>query len=483
MTNDSERTLTRREALKTIGLGTAGIALAACGGGGGNGGADGGAQGAVVDPSTPAPPLAAEGGPTVAATPLPPTPEVAQFGKGTNQIVFWHGLGGADGATMVDILKRYPQEKGVAVQSETYDWGVFYQKLPTSVIARTPPDMAVMHDWSMAQFVEQGLLQRTDKIFFDSGLIPEDDFVPSFQEKITFDGVPYGMLLDNHGWGLYYNTKLIKDAGLNPERLPNNGDEYIEWCLKLTTDENGKHPDEDGFDPDKVKVWGTHPSWLQKTILSTLWQFGGGVTDDEGKKAILDTENSIAAVQYWHDLIYKHRVAVSPTAQLSPADLYANNGLALMWDGSWLLNFFVDNPKTLEVTKAAPLPSLSDGKQVAWVGAHVFVIPTEVPEERLGPAKELIAWISNNNELWAPSGQVPARVSVQKGEEIQNMWSVSVFAEAIRKIGKMEPALPAITEVQAAYEPAFSAALSNTTPVKEALRDANQKIQSILDRS
>src|SRR5205807_1759697 len=92
--------------------------------------------------ATEAPTAAAAAG-AAAATEVPtPTVGIAEIGQGSKQVVFWHGLGGADGKTMQEMLKQYATEKGdTTVRSETYDWNVFYQKLPTSVVAKTPPDM------------------------------------------------------------------------------------------------------------------------------------------------------------------------------------------------------------------------------------------------------------------------------------------------------------------------------------------------------
>ena len=470
--------VTRREALKRIGIGAAGIAIAACGGSSNNNGVT------PTNPPAGGPTTAAGAGgaATVAPTPLPPTPAVASIGKGSSKITFWHGLGGADGATLVGMLKEYSGQKDITVQSETYDWGLFYQKLPTSVVGKKPPDMAIMHEWAIPQFASQGLLMPSDELFFNSGLIKAEDFNPDVQAQITVDGVPQGVLFDNHGWGMYYNTDMVQKAGLDPAKVPANGDDWINWCLKLTTDDAGKHPDENGYNAKKTRVWGCHPSWLRPTLLSTMWQFGGGVFDPESNKSMLDSEASVAAVQYWHDLIYKHRVAPSPDSQLVPADLYGANQLALMWEGSWMLNFFKDRPKLEKVTKAASLPSLSGKDKAAWMSAHVLVVPMGVSEDRLAPAKELIVWLSNNGAKWAQSGQVPARTSVQNSGIIEQMWSVSQYAKQFQTIGKTEPPHIAITEIQAAYEPAFSAALTNTTPIKQALTDAGKLVQSVLDR-
>jgi len=290
---------------------------------------------------------------------------------------------------------------------------------------------------------------------------------------------------DNHGWGLYYNTKLISAAGLDPNNLPKNGDEFLKWALKLTTDENGKHPDEDGFNPDKVKVWAIHNGWQRFTMPSTFWQFGGGIITDDGKKSMLDSEQTIAATQYWYDLMYKHYVcppAVPGTA--SDNDLMKSSSLVFQWDGSWNLNFYKDNPDLAKVVKAARLNSLApDGKQAAKIASHMLVVPVGVQGENLERAKDLILWLEKNDKLWANSGQVPARLDAQKDPDVQNIWSVKAFAEEFTSIGRPDVPHVAATEIQTTWEAAVSGALAKTSPIKDALTEGSKQIQAILDRS
>jgi ABC-type glycerol-3-phosphate transport system substrate-binding protein len=470
--------LSRRNFLKLGGGLTLTAMLAACG--------------APAGSSTAPTSAPATGGEAPAATEAPaaavpeatpePTVGIAEYGSG-EATVFWHGLGGADGKTMVSMLETYAKDNG-AVRSETYDWNVFYQKLPTSVVAGTPPDMAIMHEWAMQQFASQGLLQPVDDIFFGAGLIAKDDFNPGLIQTISYDGKVMGVPFDNHGWGLFYNTKLITDAGLDPNNLPKNGAEFLTWADKLTVDEAGKHPSEDGFDPDRVKQWAIHASWQRFTMPSTLWQFGGGIISDDGKTALLNSEGSVAAIQFWHDLMYKHRVCPPAVPGTPPGgDLYKTNSLAFWWDGSWSLNFFKDNPDVEAVTKAGFLNSLApDGKQSAKMASHVLVVPVGVKDQGLERAKKLVTWLSDNGKTWATSGQVPARLSVQEDPDVQGIWSVKAFAEQFKAIGRTDVPHVAATEIQTAWEAAVSGALANTTPVQEALNEGNQQIQSILDR-
>ncbi len=477
--NRDPRLLSRRKFLAATATGLSGLALAACGatstpGTGGEAGAGASAAGA------------AEGAASVAAeASVAPTPTPVVLGTGSQQVTFWHGLGGADGATMVQMLQQYSSEHPeVTISSETYAWDLFYQKLPTATAAGQPPNLGIMHSWAIAQFAAQGLLQDADTLFFSQGLLPKDDFPASLMETISVDGKAQGVPFDNHGWLNWVNTKVIKDAGLDPNNLPKNGTEFIEWAQKIVVDENGKHPNEDGFNADQIKVFATHSSWQRFTLPSTIWQFGGGIISEDGKQSLLNQPETIAAVQYWNDLVFKHRVvppAVPGTA--SPPDLFRSNSIAVMWDGTWLLNFFKDNPEAQEVMQPMYLNSLApDGKQAVRFDSHMMIVPQGVQEQNLKAAQDLISWLSNNGETWATSGQVPARVSVQTKQTVQDIPSVATAGKQFQEIGKAGQTHQAINEIVTAYEAAFSAVLSGTTPADQAMNEAHTTVQAILDR-
>jgi ABC-type glycerol-3-phosphate transport system substrate-binding protein len=215
-----------------------------------------------------------------------------------------------------------------------------------------------------------------------------------------------------------------------------------------------------------------------------MWQFGGGIISDDGTKSLFDSEGTIAAFQYWYDLMYKHFVCPPAVpGAIGGGDLFKTNSLAFWWDGSWSLNFFKDNPDVAAVTKAGRLNSLApDGKQVAKMASHMLVVPVGVEGEQLELAKDLIKWLSDNGKTWANSGQVPARLTVQKDPDVQSIWSVKAFAEEFTSIGKTDVAHQSATEIVTTWEAAASGVLAKVTPIKDGLAEASKAIQAILDR-
>src|SRR5262245_34993851 len=103
MSQQSDKKVVSRRDFLRVASGLAGVGLlTACGGN----------TAAPAAPTTA--PAAAE--PTKAPDAAAPTPEptvaVAEIGSGSKQTVFWHGLGGADGKTMAEMLNQYAKAKG-----------------------------------------------------------------------------------------------------------------------------------------------------------------------------------------------------------------------------------------------------------------------------------------------------------------------------------------------------------------------------------
>ena len=243
--------------------------------------------------------------------PAEPTPVVNEFGTCDDPLILWHGLTGTDGAVFATLLEQFATENpDVCLKAEGLQWDIFFQKYPTATAAGSPPDMVIFHAAEVQQMASQGLMTSVEDIMYADGTIKKSDYNSSLIDQITVDGQTMAVPFDNHGWMLWYDKKILEDAGYpsDAESLPKNGAEFLEWAQKITTDVNGKHPTEEGFDKDNVQIWAHSFTWPNYTQPTTLWQFGGGVLADDNKTVILDSPELIAAIQYWKDLMYTYYV-------------------------------------------------------------------------------------------------------------------------------------------------------------------------------
>ena len=95
-----------------------------------------------------------------------------------------------------------------------------------------------------------------------------------------------------------------------------------------------------------------------------------------------------------------------------------------------------------------------------------------------------LKWISANQAHWATSGQVPALLSVQASLDAESFPSNVVLGASFSDHGVLDFTSTVTAELyQMGLEPELNAALNNQKTVEEALNDAAERMQAILDRA
>jgi len=421
-----------------------------------------------------------------AAAPAPaPTPVVSTLGKGSKTITIWDGLGGGDGAAFAAMLKAFVKANpDVKINHEVLDWGVYYQKVPTSILAGSPPDFIVNDAYGMPQFASRNMLQPLDDLIFGQNLLPKGDFSSGQLALGTWQSKLYGIPLWNPIIGYWMNTNLVRKAGLNPDKPPLTGADFTEWAIRLTTDSHGRHPDQAGFDSRNIQNYGVSMGWFFHSEISTLWQNGGDITNAAHTQCLLDSPQSVASLQYWSDLALKYHTHVPIVAPYVPATstFYFSNRLAMVVEGSWWLNSFKQNPKfNFPTTKLYPLPQWGAKQKAVWWTGHVMSIPAGVSAENTQIVAKLIAFLSDASS-WATvlAGHIPARTSQKNLPSIKNNWWTGVLAREQNDFGRLEWYSPNYNQQQTYYMAAWGAALTGTTSPKAALQQATQLINRTL---
>ncbi len=409
-----------------------------------------------------------------------PEPIINELGTGGTKIAFWNGLSGSDGVTLNEMLVKFVEENpDISVRTEIIDWNTLYPKIQAAFVAGEPPEVFMVHASEVAQFHSYGMLKDLSYLYDTAGgPLPADDFAQPGFDGVFVDGVPYGVVLDNHGRGTWANLGLFEAAGVEAA-IPNNFEDTVAMLQKLTLDANGNNAASADFDPENIVQWGTSMEWIYTDFESYLWQHGGSIISEDGKTATVNSEAAITALQKMHDLIYKYHVAPTP-AGFDAWQSWAGGKVALVPTGSWFRNFAED--QTDIRGQALPIMQLGPNPGV-WFGAHVFMIPVSLEGEKLAAVETLITWVTNNQIMWAGSGQVPGLKSVQAQLDPETYPSNITIGKTFQEYGHMEVRHPAILELQTALDPELGAALNNEKTIEQALNDAAERMQQVLDRN
>ncbi len=417
-----------------------------------------------------------------AATEAPtPTPIPSMdLGTGGTHIQLWDGLTGSDGSTLDSMLSQFVKENpDISITDEEIDWNTFYAKLQAAFVAGNPPDMFIFHVSEIPVFASLGLLQSTDDLYDDNGgPLPAKDYADPAWSALTYDGSRYGVLLDNHGYSTWINTDLYKAAGLDPTKEPVGYDDIVATMQKLTLDKNGNNAASPNFDPNNVVQWGFAPDWLHYYFESVMFQNGGTVISADGKTATINSDQNVKTLQSLMDLTFKYHVAPQ-FAGFDSWGAFAAGKLATIDTGTWFLN---EAKSTGRNFMAWPVLQMGANPGVLFNG-HVMQEPAGISSDKKAAVDKIMEWVSNHDDLWAASGQVPARISLRDGLDPSKFVSNTVIGKTFQEYGHMYPVTPTELDIANAEDPDLSAAFANQMTAQAALDDANTRIQQILDRA
>jgi ABC-type glycerol-3-phosphate transport system substrate-binding protein len=410
------------------------------------------------------------------------TPVVIGAG-GSNQISFWNGLTGSDGVTLNEMLASFAEENpDVSVTVEMIAWATLYQKLQTAFVAGTQPDVILLHAAEIPQYASYGVLRDLgDQYVSGGGWLPDDDISETTMSGMWYDGVIYGIPLDNHGRGLWINIDMFEAAGIDtdPATAPTTYEGWVELFQKLTLDANGNNALSPDFDPENVVQWGyTVGEWPNVNFIAALYQNGGSFLSEDGMTITVNSEAGVTALQQAVDLVYKYHVS-PPSAGFDTWQGFGAGSVAVLPTGTWYRN---QSLLQTDINSMA-WPNWQFGPEpAAWFGAHTFMVPLGLEGEKLDAVLKLIEWVSENQLAWAASGQVPARLSAQAQLDPENYPSNILLGQTFSDFGVQDPQTTVTQELLSILDAELQNALNNIKPAEQALNDAAALMQQALDR-
>jgi multiple sugar transport system substrate-binding protein len=374
--------------------------------------------------------------------------------------------------------------------------GDYMTQLLTSIAAQTAPDTGFITSDSYETLRQQGiLLDITDMIAEDPLLGQKNYFIEPQESNRCADSEGRW-----HGIGscwvaphLYYNAGILEEEGITPPGFKDDEiwdwEEFIDIAKQLTVDANGRHPDDNGFDPDNIQRWAVDwPLWWIP-IASAVHSNGGAFIQD-GRIA-LDSPEALEAMQRLSDLIYVHHVAPRGAALsdlgMTNTQMIDTGRLAMGVDGSWALSWM--NSTTLSVPfGTGALPKMQQPASLMQAHFHSVLASSEHPAEGWEWVRFLATPFYQTQflriGLWLPS-----QTGLMTEEGLASWLTEGVHPANYRDfVTEYLPAYgvalripPGYTEASANFiNPAFQA-LAAGTPAAEVFPDAVKQANAVIE--
>ncbi|WP_165000763.1 ABC transporter substrate-binding protein [Xylanivirga thermophila] len=335
---------------------------------------------------------------------------------------------------------------------------------------------------NIATWGEKGaLLDLTDYVNNDAEF-KKDDVLPAAWNLSTYKDTIYGIPYTLASSELYYNKKLLKEAGYdNP---PETMEELVEMADKLTKVNDKGEIEQLGFLPD-------YP-WLD----NVLWPvtFGAEWIDKDANKITFDSPDMAAAYQWQVDIYKKYGVeelskfksGFGKDAQ-SP---FLTGDLAMCFFPEGMIGMVAKYAPDLDYGIAnIPYPAdKPDLKGSMFVTSRVYCINSK--SKNPDAAWDFLAFWANEDNMkeWS-NGQQKKGALVSRASVLNNMGSE--VPQELKDVAKMLqspnvrsfPMLPYINEYLSIINDEMTLALHQKQSVEEAQKKVVEQVQKLADEN
>jgi multiple sugar transport system substrate-binding protein len=398
-------------------------------------------------------------------------------------------------AVMLDItswLTNQPQKAAYAHLIDTYAKvnpnvkvvqealsGTYITALTARIAGGNVPDLAET-DWTMSQPLgEQKVIVPLDPLL-KQDKISVTDYVQVAQELGRWPqktGSYYAWYTMFATSPLYYNTAMFQSAGLQPPDESWTWDHLLAAAQKLTKVGSGAADSSFGFN-------------LEYFTRTLLYSYGWDFASSDLSQILVDSTDSVNALQYWQDLIYKYKVSPPGSlnfAQGAPFAAFSTKRLGMSIGGSYQIQNY-RTVQGLEFDIAIP-PQGPKGRVAVIKGAPAHSLPAQSPHPT--EAWAFLSWWTRNQtaDLVVLPGNMPSKLTALTGwaaeqqKDYQAPAHVALVYDIASKYGKPVQVLPNNTVVKKPYYTERANILANKEDAKTGMTIAAQQMRSLLQQA
>ena len=356
----------------------------------------------------------------------------------------------------------------------------YEQKFKTAAAGGTLPDLFAVDGINLPTFASRGLCVELDEMVVPKDVL--DDFYPSARAEMQWRGKTYATVIETNSQALRINVDKMDEAGVQP---PETWDDLITVGQKLTFDENGKHPNEAGFDWDAVNQWafetwcclGEGSVWM---ILPWIWMNGGETYDPDTRKVTIADPPAVEGIQFLKDLVHKYKIwPRAGVAEAGPEGTFYGQLVIMSATGAYdVANLVTTNPPEFK-WDIAKFPRPADGEFISGVGGWLFSANAASPN--LEQALPFMTFTTSDTWQMHVSKYgyaLTGRRSIAE-ERLKEVPQLAIFLEAM-KTGRARPRSTQYGLITEALGQAFDEAIFGDRSPEEALGDAAPKIADAL---
>ncbi|GHK01813.1 ABC transporter substrate-binding protein [Streptomyces sp. Y2F8-2] len=299
----------------------------------------------------------------------------------------------AGGSAWTKLLDKCGTQAGVKIKRTGFDTSDLANKTLLAAQQGNSPDVLIVDNPVVSTLAEAGVLTTTDDNKLDTSKAD-----PNLLAAGQSGGKTYGTPIGANTLALYYNKKVLKEAGVDVASVK-------DWTSLTAALEKVKKAGKKGVTFSAI---GTEEGSFQ--FLPWFWGAGAKLTE-------LDSAQGGSALSLWKDWLRKGYApnSVLNNTQTTSWQEFATGDYAFAENGTWQL---ANAEKAGFDYGVLPIPAASGGTAAAPTGGEFVTIPVQSDTGRYATSEKLAACLTSTQNLYdtdttlsyvAPTSDVQAK--------------------------------------------------------------------------
>ena len=260
-------------------------------------------------------------------------------GSGSGQLTFqtWASTSGEQKGFRGLVERFEKKNPNASVKLEIVPGDQAYEKLDTRLAAGEGPDLARLQYQAIGRYSSQAaLVDLSEYLDGDEG----SAFTPAFWQAVQYEDTPYALPHHTDTFAVFYNTGMFDKLGIEvPKSLDQSWtwDEFIQVAEQIKGEGAAEYPFAMNW-----QTAGAAYRWM-----SFLHQHGGQLLNENLSGPAIDDSAGIETIAYNQSWFQNDLVPPSTSikSQELIESLFANETIAMMLQGDWLIPYLVDSMK------------------------------------------------------------------------------------------------------------------------------------------
>lgn len=228
------------------------------------------------------------------------------------------------------IADEWSETSGYDVEFQVLDWSTYWTMLEAGVSGGEMPDVFWMHSAYAEMYSKANVLKNMNDYIDGDENIDLDNYYPGITELYNNDGVQFAIPKDHDTIAVVYNKAVFDKYGVEYPTSDWTWQEFAEIAQEIT--EKGK---DDGVYGTYMNCGSNQSGWY-----NLIYSFGGSVISDDRTKSGMDSEGTIAAMNFVGNEILPACPTQDSMANTAGDTMLVSGKIGMYLDGSWMVSSY-----------------------------------------------------------------------------------------------------------------------------------------------